>query len=713
MSPGGRRRAAHDAARAVLGRESRLQPLVVLFEDLHWADTQTAAALDALVDGIGALRILLVATHRPEHRHGWAGKGCFSQIRLDPLPADAADALLRSLLGDDPGLRGLRRGLAARTEGVPLFLEEAVRALVDAGALSGEPGGYRLAAPDVVPELPATVQGVLAARIDRLPPRAKALLQTASVIGREVPFLLLRRVAGLGDDALRDTLAELQAAEFLFETRMPPDLEYAFKHAMTQEAAYGGVLRERRRALHVEILRALEEEYRDRLDEQVDRLAHHALAGELWEEAVRYLLRAANRAIERSAHPQAAALLQQGLDALLHLPETPERLRAELDYRKALGVTMMALKGWGAQEVSDAYLRARELSERLDDERELFVALRGQGQFHMIRGELRTARALGERCTALAACSHDTGVALETHHLFWSNSFFMGEYADAEEHARHGMAMYDRGRDHRLTFLYSGHDPGVCCRCFSGLVLWQRGFADGALARCREALALAERLGHPLTLALACWAMSYVHLFRREPAEARHWAEREIAVCEEYLLPLLLSAGAFQLGWALAEQGEPEAGIARMRQGLAGVSATGAEMGLPYFVALLGEAHAKAGRPEEGLAEIERALAMAEGNGARFQMPEVLRLKGELLRQGAAPDEAAAEACFREALAPRRGRRARGCRSCGRLSSLARLLRGRGDGADAAREALASAYGWFTEGFDTLDLREARALLDA
>jgi predicted ATPase len=346
------------------------------------------------------------------------------------------------------------------------------------------------------------------------------------------------------------------------------------------------------------------------------------------------------------------------------------------------------------------------LSERLDDERELFVALRGQGQFHMIRGELRTARALGERCTALAACSHDTGVALETHHLFWSNSFFMGDYADAEEHARHGIEMYDRGRDHRLTFLYSGHDPGVCCRCFSGLVLWQRGFADGALARCREALALAERLGHPLTLALACWAMSYVHLFRREPAEARHWAEREIAVCEEYLLPLLLSAGAFQLGWALAEQGEPEAGIARMRRGLAGVSATGAEMGLPYFVALLGEAHAKAGRPEEGLAEIERGLAMAEGNGARFQGPEILRLKGELLRRLPEPDEAAAEACFRNAVAAARAQGAR-LPELRALTSLARLPHGA-----AAREALACAYGWFTEGFDTLDLREARALLD-
>jgi predicted ATPase len=460
----------------------------------------------------------------------------------------------------------------------------------------------------------------------------------------------------------------------------------------------------------VELVRAIEELHRDRIEEQVDRLAHHALAGELWPEAVRYLLRAASRAIERSAHAQAAGLLRRGLEAMRHLPETPERLRAELDHLKALGVAMMALKGWGAQEVSDAYVRAREIAERLGDERELFVALRGQGQFHMIRGELRAARALGERCTALTACGHDHGAALETHHLFWSNSFFLGDYGEAEEHARKGMAMYDRGRDHRLTFLYSGHDPGVCCRCFSGLALWQRGFADRALARCREALALAEGIGHPLTLAVAQWAMSYVHLFRREPAEARAWAEREIAVCGEYQLPLLLSQGAFQLGWALAGQGDPEAGIARMREGLAGVAATGAEMGLPYLVALLGEAHARAGRVGEGLREVERALAMGERNGARFQAPEILRLKGELLLRRPAPDEAAAEACFREAAAAARAQGAR-LPELRALASLARLRRG-GEGGAAAREGLAAALAWFEEGLDTADLGEARALLD-
>jgi len=409
LNPSQRRRATQDAIRAVLARESQLQPLVVLFEDLHWADAQTSNALDVLVETLGGLRLLLVVTHRPQHQHGWAGKSYVLQLRLDPFPAGTADALLQALLGPDTGLSALRRFLIARTEGVPLFLEEAVRALAENGALVGGPGNYRLATSVITLDLPPTVQAVLTARIDGLPPPAKTLLQTASVIGREVPWVLLRRIAGLPDQALQETLAALQSAEFLFEIHPPPDPVYVFKHALTQEAAYGGLLRDRRRTLHVELVHAIEECYRGRLDEQVDRLAEHALAGGLWDEAVRYVLQAANRAIARSAHRQAADLLERGLAALEHLPETAQRLRLELDYRKALGVTMMALRGWGSPEVSDAYTRARLLCERLGDERELFVALRGQGQFHMIRGELQTARALGQHCMAFAIRSNDNG----------------------------------------------------------------------------------------------------------------------------------------------------------------------------------------------------------------------------------------------------------------------------------------------------------------
>ncbi|MFL5281228.1 MAG: response regulator [Rhodopila sp.] len=708
LSPGLRRQAMQDALRATFVLTSQRQSLVLLLEDLHWADAPSLGLLDALVEGLAAQRILVLATFRPEHRPAWAGRSGTTQVRLDPLPAMDAETLLQSLLGDDATLTTLRRRLAARAEGIPLFLEEAVRGLADAGILSGTLGRYRLgsAAPAFV-QLPSTIAAVVAARIDRLPPTAKALLQTASVIGREFPLILLHHVARLDPETLQTTLAELRTAEFLFESRLPPDTEYTFQHAMTQEAAYGSLLRDHRRALHVELVHAIEHFYQERLEEQVDRLAEHALAGELWPQAVQYLLRAANRAIERSAHAPAADLLQRGLEAMRHLPESPDLLRIELGYRKALGVTMMALKGWGSQEVSDAYTRARELSERLGDEQELFVVLCGQGQFYMMRGEPRTARALGEHCATLAeSIRGGPGVIIETHHLLSGSHFFLGDYAKAEMHTQHGMALYDPERDHHLTYQYSGHDPGVCCRCLAGLVHWQHGHADAALERCREALALAERTAHPMTLAVAQRAMSYIHMFRREPAEARLWAERLIALCEDHQLPLLLSQGGIQLGWALIEQGDLQTGILQMRNGLTGLSATGAEVGLPFFAALLGEAYAKDGRPDQGIMEIDQALATAERNGAWFQGPDILRLKGELLRQRE-PDKA--ETWFRKAVATARAQGAR-LPELRAAISLARLLRS-GSEAAAAREALATAFSWFTEGLSTTDLHEARDVL--
>ena len=709
LSPQQRQRQTLAAIRTVLMRESRRQPLVLLVEDLHWIDGQTQAALDALVDGLGAHRLLLLVTYRPGYRHDWAAKSYFSQVRLDPFPAETAETFLSSLLGPNPELTGLRRMLVMRTEGTPLFLEEAVRTLAESGALTGEPGNYRLAAPIDDIALPSTVQAVIAARIDRLPARSKSVLQTASVIGRDVPSALLQRISGLDEADLCEVLDELQAAEFLFETRLPPDLEHTFKHALTHEVAYGSVLKERRRALHVELVRTIEDVYRNRLDEQIERLAHHALAGDLWDQAVHYLFRAADKAIQRSAHLQAAELLKRGLAVIGHLPETPERLRRELAHHKAMGIAMMAAKGWGAQEVSDAYTRARVLCERLGDDRELFTVLRGQGQFHMIRGELKTARTIGNRCMSLSAVTGNDAFAIETHHLFWSNSFFMGDYASAELHAECGIGLYRRPDHHGLTYIYSGHDPGACCRCFSGLVLWQTGYPDRALERCREGLRLAEEVGHPLTMALAYWALSYVHLFRREPAEARDWALKEIAICERYALPLLHSQGAVQLGWAMTAQGDLHAGIARMREGLAATAATGAEMGLPYLIALLGEALAATGEIVAGLAEVERALTAALENGALFQYSELLRLKGELLLRKTHPDRAEAKALFHNAVetAQRQGARLPQLRAA---TSLARLLVAENEAAEA-QALLAPLRGSFTEGQGTADLADADQLL--
>ena len=710
LSPPQRRQRTLEAVNAALIRLSHARPLIVVVEDLHWIDVGTQAVLEHLVESVGAARVMLLFTHRPEYRHEWFTKTYFSQLRLDPLGADNANRLLGALLGENPELAQLRNRLIERTEGTPFFVEESVRALVETGALVGKQGAFRPGRPIESFEIPSTVQAVLATRIDRLPADEKAMLQTAAVIGKDVPVELLEAIVDVDGEALGEILNSLQSAEFLYQTRLLSNPEYTFKHALTHQVAYETVLKERRRAVHVRLVTLIEELYADRLDEQVERLARHSLGGELWDKAVHYLLRSASKAIQRSAHQQAIEYLERGLGLIASLPVAPERLQQELDYQKSLGVTMMAAKGWAAREVLDAYTRARALCEELGDERELFIALRGQGQYHMIRGESRIAHDLGDRCVALSAGSDDIGVHIETHHLFWTNSFFMGDYRDAELHCGKGIEMYESDRDHSLTYIYSGHDPGVCCRSFSALIQCICGYPDRALEGCRQALDLAERLDHPLTTALAQWAFSYAHMFRREPEAVRDWAEREIAVCEEYLLPLLHSQGMFQLGWALSELGEPDEGIARMREGLAAISATGAEMGLPYFVALLGEALGKADMPDEGLQEVERALATADQHNARFQFSEILRLKGEVLLMLSKSNGAAAEACYRESVqaADEQGARLAKLRS---TVSLARFLQDAGD-TKSARTVLQPAFASVTEGRNTPASKEAATLLE-
>jgi DNA-binding SARP family transcriptional activator/predicted ATPase len=709
LSPAQKRRRTLEVVSALVMRRSEARPLVLVVEDLHWSDPGTQAVVDHLIDGLGACRVLLVLTHRPEYRHASAARSHVTQIRLNPLGADSADRLLRALLGENAELRGLRRQLIDRTAGTPLFLEELVRALAQSGALAGRPGAYRAARPIDAEQIPSSVHAVIAARIDRLPAAQKSLLHTAAVIGQDVPLEQLQPIVDLDADTLHELLAGLHAAEFLYPSRSLPEPQFTFKHALIHRVAYEGVLRERRRVLHRRVLEMIEARYAGRLDEHVERLAHHALGAQERRKAVEYLYRSAGKALQRSAHQQAIRYLKQGIELIDALPDARDRLKRELDYRKTLGVAMMAAKGWAAEEVLDAYTRARALSEDLGDERELFIALRGEGQYRMIGGQSAIARRLGNRCIALAERSTDVGVQLEAHHLFWSNSFFMGEYAEAGRHCAKGVSLYERERDHALTFVYSGHDPGVCCRSFSALIDCLCGRPDRCLEGCREALALAQRFDHPLTTAIAYWAHALAHILRGEPLQARQWAERVIAVSDEYLLPLTRYQGILQLGWALTQLGELDEGIARMREGVEGTKATGAEMGLPYFVALLGEALGRAGRPDAGLEQIEHALVTAERNGARFQFSEMLRLKGELLATLSNARRKEAGACFRESIAAadEQGAKLPKLRSA---TSLARLLMTEGN-AGTARVVLQSAYHAITEGHDTSDLKAAGALL--
>ena len=387
LDPPQRRRRTLDAVKRLLLRESQQQPLLVVFEDLHWIDSETQALLDALVESLPAARMFLLVNYRPEYQPPWGSRTSYTQLRLDPLPPDHAEALLGALLGADAALEPLKRTLIARTEGNPFFLEESVRTLVETGALSGERGAYRLARPLPSIQVPATVQAVLAARIDRLQPGDKALLQTASVIGKDVPLALLQAMAEPAAGDLHAAIGRLQAAEFLYEASLFPDPEYTFKHALTHDVAYGSLLQDRRRALHGRIVATIERLYPDRLAEHIERLAHHAFRGDLWEKAVTYLRQAGAKALARSANREALAYFEQALTALTHLPETRETREQAIDVRFDLRDALFPLAEFGR---IDEYLREAEaLARSLDDQRRLGWVLAymtsqstGRSRFH-------------------------------------------------------------------------------------------------------------------------------------------------------------------------------------------------------------------------------------------------------------------------------------------------------------------------------------------
>ncbi|MFQ6018010.1 MAG: adenylate/guanylate cyclase domain-containing protein, partial [Kiloniellaceae bacterium] len=476
LDPSQRRRRRLDAVKGLLLRESRVQPVVMVFEDLHWIDSETQVFLDSLVEGLPTARILLLANYRPEYRHGWGSKTYYTQQRMDPLPAESAEELLANLLGEAPRLATLKRLLIARTEGNPFFLEESVRTLVETGALTGVSGAYQVAADVKQVEVPATVQGVLAARIDRLSAEDKRLLQMAAVIGKDVPYGLLRAIAETPEDDLRRGLASLQAAEFMYETRLFPDPEYTFKHALTHEVAYGSLLHERRRTLHQAIARAIETPFAGRLAEQLERLAHHYTEAGLTEQAVGYWQQAGQRAIERSANSEAVAHLTKGLELLGSLPDTPDRSQRELTLQLGLGVGLVSIKGAGSSEVGRAYTRARELCRQVGEPADHCAALWGLWRFQRTKVEYQTARELAEELSGLAQRQNDPALILQAHHAQWATQFYFGEFAACREHTERGIALYDASVHHAQTFRFGGHDPCVCGHTIAAFSLWLLGY---------------------------------------------------------------------------------------------------------------------------------------------------------------------------------------------------------------------------------------------
>jgi len=704
-----RKRRTLEAIKRIVLRESLNQPLMVIFEDLHWIDDQTQELLNLLADSIGTATILFLVNYRPEYSHQWNSKTYYTQVRLDPLARESADEMLSALLGDGKDLVALKRLIVERTEANPFFMEEIVQALFEDGVLQRN-GTVKLARSMNAVKVPATVHGVLAARIDRLPAEEKELLQTLAVLGREFPFELVRRATLRPDDELERGLSRLQAGEFIYEQPVSGDVEYVFKHALTQEVAYNALLLERRKLLHERAGHALESRFGGQLEDHLDELAHHYRRSDNVEKAVEYLGRAGQQAALRSAYGDAINGLAAAIDLIQKLPDDRDRIQRELLLQLSVGPALFAVKGWGSQEVVRAYTRARELCELLGDPLELFPALFGLWALRVLRGELRTARELAEQLIRRAQSANDTALLLYAHHALGQTSSWMGELPDGSKHLEKAFRLYDPKLHQPLTFRYAGFDCGVHSLTVAGVILWYLGYPDRAVTRVNQGLTLAQGLAHPHSLVFAEYMVSTMHQIRRDVRAARQAAEKVIALSAEHGFPDYLAFMTIQRGWAIVEQERHEEGIAQIQEGLATARARGAELLRPYFLCLLAEAYGKSNRLEEGLGVLEEALAELDVHGNRMYEPEIYCLKGELLLKERESSATEAQSCFQHAIEVARKQSAKSL-ELRATASLARLLASQGK-RDEARTTLAEAYNWFTEGFDTADLKDAKGLLD-
>jgi predicted ATPase len=556
--------------------------------------------------------------------------------------------------------------------------------------------------------IPDTLQDALMARLDQLS-AAKEVAQLGAVLGREFTYDLVKGIAPQNEYTLQAGLSQLVAAELLYQRGRPPRARYVFKHALIQDAAYASLLKSTRQQIHQRTAQVLEAQFPEMVATQPELLAHHLTEAGRSAQAVGYWQRAGERAVARSAHLEAISHLTTGLAVLQTLPETAERIQQELLLQIRLGPALMMTKGFAAPEAEHAYARARELCQRGGETPQLFSVLRGLWQFYNGRGEYQTARELGEQCLQLAQQGHDTARLLEAHHTLWTTRLLLGELPLAHTHLEQGLALYDSQQHRSLAVLY-GHDPGVCCRGVAAVALWLLGYPDQALRQQQAAHTLAQEVAHPPSLAFTRMLAAIALQLRRETHAAHEQAEALIALATEQGFALFRAIGGILRGATRAELGQREEQIGQIRQDLAAVRGTGSALWEPYFLALLADVYAQAGQVEAGLAVLAEALAAAQATGERWAEAELCRLRGSLLLQQTETPQAEAETWLRRALDVARRQEAKSLELRAAMS-LSRFRHQQGKRKEA-HDLLAEVYAWFTEGFDTADLQEAKALLE-
>ena len=559
--------------------------------------------------------------------------------------------------------------------------------------------------------MPRSVRLIVGRRLGRLSDRTRKILGIAATIGRLFTFEVLEAPTPTDADTLLECVEEAERAGLIFSSAANSTARFEFSHELVRQAVVSNLSAARRQRLHLEVAEAVERVYSNVLEDHYSELAYHYSRSDNVAKAVEYLGRAGQQAMERSAHVDAVNRLTAAIDLLQRLPDGPERVQRELLLQLAVGAALLAVKGHGAPERERAYARARELCERVGDPPELFPALYGLWSVYFIQGGIRTGYQLAEQLLRLAQNAHDPPLLLYAHFALGDSSFWMGEVLSAREHLEMAISIYDPERHRPLTLRYCGVDAGVGSLSYLALTLWHLGYPDQALKRGNEAIALAQTLSHAFSLAFAVYFFAVIHQYRRETRAAKEIAEGTIALCAQHgLLPDFLASATSLRGWAIAEQASNEAGIAEIQEGLAAFHATGAELRRPYFLTLLAGARMETGRLADALSALTEALAAADEHENHYYKAETHRLKGELLLRQSDSNAAEAQSCFQRAVEIARGQSAKSLEPRA-TTSLAHLLAQQGR-RDEARAMLADIYNWFTEGFDTADLNDAKALLD-
>jgi predicted ATPase len=736
LSPQKQKQKTQEALVAWMVEETERQTVYCVWEDLHWADPSTLEVLTLFLAQVPTARLLALLTFRPDFTPPWRPRAHLTQLTLTRLGRPQAEAMVEQVTDGKAFPAEVVRQIVTKTDGVPLFVEELTKMVLESGLYVG--ARHAVSLPPL--GIPSTLHDALMARLDRLS-TVRELVQLGATLGREFTYELLHAVSPLDEETLQRGLRQGVEAELIYQRGLPPQATYLFKHALIQDAAYQSLLKSRRQQLHQQIAQVLAERFPEIKEIQPELLAHHYTEAGLKEQALPYWQQAGQRTLERSAYVEAISHLTKGLELLKTLPDTAGRAQQELVLQLALSNSLMATKGYAAPEVEKTYLRALELCRQMGEPPQLFPVLVGLWRLYLSRAEHKTAYRLGEQCLSLAQRMHNPIRLLGAHQSLGITLFTLGEFTQARIHLEQAIALYDPQRRH-FHASRSGQDPGVACLSYAAWTLWALGYPDQALKRSQEALALAQELSHPLSLAQALIATLRIRQHRQEGQVVQEQAEALISLSTEHQFAFLLTWGIIMRGWAVSEQGQREEGIAQMRQGLAAHHATGTEANRPYYLACLAEVYGQTEQAEEGLNVLAEALAEVDNTEEHECEAELYRLKGELTLQklsvasnrlsehsrvgiarhdtavaeagtvgGAHPtEEGEAEAYFLKAIEIARQQQAKSL-ELRAVMNLSRLWQQQGKKAEA-RQLLTEIYSWFTEGFDTKDLHEAKALLE-